>query len=851
MGIRTVFTDHSLFGFEDAASILTNKLLAGTLRNVDAVICVSHTGRENTVLRGQLYEHDDQAHPRRMIVNRNVYVIPNALVGERFKPFDIQRSPDEVVIVVVARLAYRKGIDLLVAAAPRICSAFPQVKFIIGGDGPKLIDILQMRERHRLQDRIELLGPVRPNDVCEVLNRGTIFLSTSLTESFGIAIVEAACAGLYVVATRVGGVSEVLPEDMISFANPDADDLFRAVSEAITIVSQGKHDPFSAHERVKMFYNWDDVTERTELVYEAAINAPQIDLLQRIHRTMQLGPFAGPIYTIILIVDCLFFLFLEWWMPREDLDFVTESWDGKVFVAMTPMSLVSNPVPVIFLAPLAAVAAWTFLHRRARSKLPLPPGPKKYPIIGNLLDLPSEFEWFKYLEWSKEYGSDVIHLDAAGVSVIVLNTLEATNDLFEKRSSIYSSRPHFPMINELMGWAWAFAFMPYGDAWRLRRRMFQQEFHPSATTMYRPQEVKYVRRLLHRLLVTPEEFMSLTRHATNAVIMDISYAYDVLPKDDPYVDMAGKALHGLTTAAVPGAFLVDSFPILKYVPSWMPGAGFKRRAREWRICVDRMIKEPFETVKINLAKGTAKPSVATQCLDNVDPTKDIEYQEQIIRETIANFYAAGSDTTVSALNTFFLAMLRHPEVQINAQKELDEVLGGRLPEFDDEASLPYISAIVKEVLRWEPVTPIAIPHLVTEDDVYRGYRIPANSMVVGNAWAILHDETMYPEPFSFKPDRWLTPEGQLNPDIRDPTVIFGFGRRICPGRHIATSTLWIAAASILTTFNITKAKDPAGNIIEPDGKYHSAMICHALPFKCTIKPRSKSAEQLILSIPLQ
>ncbi|KAJ8508790.1 hypothetical protein ONZ45_g8974 [Pleurotus djamor] len=259
----------------------------------------------------------------------------------------------------------------------------------------------------------------------------------------------------------------------------------------------------------------------------------------------------------------------------------------------------------------------------------------------------------------------------------------------------------------------------------------------------------------------------------------------------------------------------------------------------------------YNALKTLRAKGTAKPSVATQCLDNVDPTKDIEYQEQIIRETIANFYAAGSDTTVSALNTFFLAMLRHHEVQINAQKELDEVLGGRLPEFDDEASLPYISAIVKEVLRWEPVTPIAIPHLVTEDDVYRGYRIPANSMVVGNAWAILHDETMYPEPFSFKPDRWLTPEGRLNPDIRDPTVIFGFGRRICPGRHIATSTLWIAAASILTTFNITKAKDPAGNIIEPDGKYHSAMICHALPFKCTIKPRSKSAEQLILSIPLQ
>jgi phosphatidylinositol glycan class A protein len=80
-----------------------------------------------------------------------------------------------------------------------------------------------MREKHQLQDRIELLGAVKSNDVCSVLSRGSIFMNTSLTESFGIAMLEAACAGLYVVCTRVGGVPEILPEDMISFAEPDED----------------------------------------------------------------------------------------------------------------------------------------------------------------------------------------------------------------------------------------------------------------------------------------------------------------------------------------------------------------------------------------------------------------------------------------------------------------------------------------------------------------------------------------------------------------------------------------------------------------------------------------------------
>ena len=198
-------------------------------------------------------------------------------------------------------------------------------------------------------------------------------MNTSLTESFGIAILEAACAGLYVVSTRVGGVPEILPADMISFADPDEDgklafcnvlvqprcsqhpstptDVVRAMSEAIQIVSQGKHDPIRAHERVRTFYDWDHIAERTEKVYEAVLHSPQLELWARMQRfvfplfnealvflnvclcrTMALGTFAGPIYTIILIVDCLFFAFLEWWMPREDIDYVHMEWNQKRFL---------------------------------------------------------------------------------------------------------------------------------------------------------------------------------------------------------------------------------------------------------------------------------------------------------------------------------------------------------------------------------------------------------------------------------------------------------------------------------------------------------------------------------------
>ncbi|KZT24146.1 glycosyltransferase family 4 protein [Neolentinus lepideus HHB14362 ss-1] len=339
LGVRTVFTDHSLFGFDDAASILTNKLVEATLRNVDAVICVSHTGRENTVLRAQLFDRhpaaslDEPLRPSQY-VNGNVYVIPNAIVAERFKPDPNPTPSDTITIVVVSRLAYRKGIDLLVATAPRICATFPNVRFVVGGDGPKMVELLQMREKHLLQDRIELLGSVKPGDVRDVLVQGSIFLNTSLTESFGIAILEAACAGLYVVSTRVGGVPEILPEDMISFANPEEDDVVRAMSEAIRIVSAGKHDPIQAHERVKSFYDWGRIAERTERVYEAVVKSHPRDFWTRMQRTLDLGRFAGPIFVAILVVDCLFFLFLEWLMPREDIDFVRVDWSQERLVGV-------------------------------------------------------------------------------------------------------------------------------------------------------------------------------------------------------------------------------------------------------------------------------------------------------------------------------------------------------------------------------------------------------------------------------------------------------------------------------------------------------------------------------------
>ncbi|KAF4580763.1 hypothetical protein EYR38_003049 [Pleurotus pulmonarius] len=464
--------------------------------------------------------------------------------------------------------------------------------------------------------------------------------------------------------------------------------------------------------------------------------------------------------------------------------------------------------------------------RRPRTKkahLPLPPGPKKWPLIGNLLDAPSEFQWIKYHEWSKQCNSDIIHLDVAGSIIVVVDTTEAANELFDKRSSIYSSRPRFVMLNELMGWSWLFAIMEYGESWKQHRALFQREFHPNvATPLFQPQVTKHTRRLLKRLLQSPDDFMHHISHTTVSIDLDVSYAIDVSEKDDPYIVIAEKALEGFNRASLHGAFLTEVIPILKYIPAWFPGAGFQKKANEWKHYTKKMVGEPFIVVKERVARGIYDSSFASRCLQNMDEAGDTAQQERIIQGAAANIYAA---------------LLLHPDVQKRAQQEIDGVLEGeRLPGFEDLDQLPYLTAIVREVQRWQPVTPLAIPHLVTAEDEYKGYRIPANSIVIGNVWAMLHDETQYPDPFSFKPERWLLSNGKLNPDMKEPTVGFGFGRRICPGRHLASSSIWITAAMLLAVFDFAYAVDEDGNTIKPSQRYCSGLIPSPLPFKCQILP---------------
>jgi len=330
--------------------------------------------------------------------------------------------------------------------------------------------------------------------------------------------------------------------------------------------------------------------------------------------------------------------------------------------------------------------------------------------------------------------------------------------------------------------------------------------------------------------------------------MDIAYGHDLAPKADPFVALVERNGSAFNKAVRPGAFLVDYIPILKHVPEWFPGAGFQKFAKETRKNVSSARDVPFKDVKSRLAKGDARSSFVANALTELGTTDESNEDVDNVKRVAGGIFGAGSETTVSSVHTFILAMILYPDVQRKAQAELDAVVGQeRLPQFSDRKHLPYIEAIVKEVLRWLPVAPTALPHVTTEDDVYNGYLIPKNSVVIGNSWNILHDPEMYPDPFTFRPERFLPDkDGKV---ARDPAITgaFGFGRRICAGRHLADASVWIAVASLLAVFDITTATDEHGRAIDVSYAMNPrpGLFLHPQQFACSIRPRSQEVEALV------
>ncbi|KAF1831793.1 cytochrome P450 [Decorospora gaudefroyi] len=478
-------------------------------------------------------------------------------------------------------------------------------------------------------------------------------------------------------------------------------------------------------------------------------------------------------------------------------------------------------VSVAALLVAGTLFVYLVLQRRRRSKLP--PGPPALPLIGNLHQAPTEAVWLTFQEWVKQYGN-LVSVNFGGTTIIIIGDYDTAKDLLDKRANIYSGRPRMVMLQELVCKNNHIAFKPFDEEYLQHQRLEASVLSPRASACYTPIQDLESKQLLKDMLDSSNCFHNIERYAAS-LAYSMSYGMRILTGDEWQIRKSQACIANFEIAGQVGVWIVDALPWLNYLPA--PLAPWKKTAATWFQMWDSLHQTNLRDAQKREGWNWAKDFVAAKEFQSMT-------EEQIAWD-VGILCDAGVETLSTTLQIFILACVAHPEWIPRAQKELDEVIGrDRLPEFDDMRNLPYIQAVVEENFRWRHALPLGTPHATTRADHYKGYLIPEGSIIIPLFNAMRKDDHIFDAPSVFRPERWLG---------KSQSGSFGYGRRICTGRHIARNSLNIAVARLLWAFDI-RAQDGRELVVE-ESMFTTGFVSVPKNVEATFAPRSESRARVI------
>ncbi|KIJ62332.1 hypothetical protein HYDPIDRAFT_42090 [Hydnomerulius pinastri MD-312] len=457
-----------------------------------------------------------------------------------------------------------------------------------------------------------------------------------------------------------------------------------------------------------------------------------------------------------------------------------------------------------------------------RSKtLPLPPGPPGHWLSGN--KMPASYAWRQFAEWTKEYGP-VFSLRQGQRTYIIIGRYQAAMDIMEKEGGSLVDRPLTISAGETYSGGMRMLLARAGSRFKKLRRALHAQLQAKIAETYEPIQMRAAKDVILDILNDPQQHQMHVKRYAASVIMSITYGKTTpTTYSDPDVVKIGNYQRRLGTMLRPGAYLVDTYPILRYLP------GYLSQLKEWHQEELAFYKGQVNVVREQMAEGRARPSFAKYLLE-----KQAEYElnDAELAYLAGSMFVAGSDTTASAITIMIMAAACHPDTLVKVHEELDLVVGrDRAPTFEDWGSLPHVEAFMLESFRWRPVSIGGFAHRATSDILWNGYVIPSGATVIGNHWAISNDPDAYPNPERFDPLRWLDEDGKIREDLK--VFTYGFGRRVCPGQHVANRSVFLNTALILWAFRISE--NPSAPI--DTMAFSDTANMHAAPFEAKFEPR--------------
>ncbi|XP_026444276.1 cytochrome P450 71A9-like [Papaver somniferum] len=471
---------------------------------------------------------------------------------------------------------------------------------------------------------------------------------------------------------------------------------------------------------------------------------------------------------------------------------------------------------LVFAASLLVL--WWRKNRKERNGMRrLPPGPRRFPLIGNLLQLGNELPHVSLQMLSNKYGP-LMFLKLGSIPTLVVSSADMAKEILTKHDLVCSNRPMFYAPRKLSYGCSDITFSPYGDYFREVKKMAVSELLSAKKVLscraVREEEVALAFNLMRTSssssvpINLSEILLCLINNVVCRVAFGIKYVDDEQDED-------GKnkiyMIFQETLNLLAGFNAADLFPWMSWIYRFDGlDARLEKNFRHMDEFYDKIIDEHINGSKSSKTGGD-EDFVDVLLRVQKDPSHSISLSRDNIKAILMDMFIAGTDTSAVILVWTMTELIRNPTIMKIAQEEVRSEIGFKeMVEESDLRKLSYIKLVIKEAFRLHPPSPLLVPRETSENCRINGYDIPIKTSVLINAKAISTDPKYWENPNEFLPERFL--DSNIDYKGQDFELIpFGGGRRRCPGISFSAVLIELVLANLLHCFDW---KLPSGMKIE-------------------------------------
>ncbi|PIO35721.1 Cytochrome P450 2K1 [Aquarana catesbeiana] len=467
-----------------------------------------------------------------------------------------------------------------------------------------------------------------------------------------------------------------------------------------------------------------------------------------------------------------------------------------------------DPVTILLSVVVILFFALVYSSKKQDKYKNFPPGPKPWPIIGNMLSFDMKKPHKTFIELSKTYGP-VIGAQIGTEKMVVVCGYDAVKDALINHAEEFSDRPKtlwFPKTLRENG-----VVFTNGENWKVMRRFTLSTLRDygmgKRTTEDKIiEEAEYLVQAIQSYGGKPFDNLTIINAAVANIIISILLSRRFEYEDPTLQKLMNIANENLKLVGSPLIRLYNSFPFLIGL---LPGS--HKQIAENFSQMQNFIRATFVKQRKELDVNDQRNLIDTFLAKQQEgkPESTMYFHDENLTVLVDNLFVAGMETTTTTLRWGLLLMMQYPDIQKKAQNEIESVIGTAQPRLEHRKQMPYIDAVVHEILRYGDIAPGSVPHAASRDVTFRGYFIPKGTMVIPLLSSSLRDKAYFEKPYEFYPEHFLDKDGNFKKN--DASIPFSLGKRSCAGETLAKMELFLFFTTLLQHFTF---QAPPGAVLD-------------------------------------